>query len=80
MLGNWRTSALSKPAAPSPGRRLSAQAVMASACLPQLFQAPEIDGRLYWDGGYAANPALGPLVEMGESRAEAPAERVAPAV
>ncbi len=50
------------------GRRLSAQAVMASACLPQLFQAPEIDGRLYWDGGYAANPALGPLVEMGESR------------
>lgn len=49
------------------GKRLTAQAVMASACLPQLFQAPEIDGKLYWDGGYAANPALGPLVEMGES-------------
>lgn len=49
------------------GRRLSAEAVMASACLPQLFQAPEINGRLYWDGGYSANPALGPLVEMGES-------------
>ncbi|HMN21236.1 MAG TPA: patatin-like phospholipase family protein [Ottowia sp.] len=50
------------------GRGLSAQSVMASACLPQLFRAPEIDGRLYWDGGYSANPALGPLVEMGETR------------
>ncbi|QTD46330.1 patatin-like phospholipase family protein [Ottowia testudinis] len=49
------------------GRRLTAQAVMASACLPQLFQAPEIDGKTYWDGGYSANPALGPLVEMGET-------------
>ena len=50
------------------GRRLTAQAVMASACLPQLFQAPEIGGKLYWDGGYASNPALGPLVESGESQ------------
>ena len=50
------------------GRRLTAQAVMASACLPQLFQAPEINGKLYWDGGYSANPALGPLVELGETR------------
>ena len=50
------------------GRRLTAQAVMASACLPQLFQAPEINGKLYWDGGYASNPALGPLVESGESQ------------
>ena len=49
------------------GRRVTAQAVMASACLPQLFQAPEIDGKTYWDGGYSANPALGPLVEMGET-------------
>ena len=49
------------------GKRLTAQAVMASACLPQLFQAPEIDGKTYWDGGYSANPAIGPLVEMGES-------------
>ena len=47
------------------GKRLTAQAVMASACLPQLFRAPEIEGKQYWDGGYAANPALGPLVEMG---------------
>ena len=50
------------------GKRLTAQAVMASACLPQLFQAPEIDGKQYWDGGYAANPALGPLVEQRETR------------
>lgn len=49
------------------GRRLTAQAVMASACLPQLFQAPEIDGKTYWDGGYSANPALGPLVALGDS-------------
>jgi NTE family protein len=48
------------------GKRLTADAVMASACLPQLFQAPEIDGKLYWDGGYSANPALGPLIAMGE--------------
>jgi NTE family protein len=50
------------------GKRLSAQAVMASCCLPRLFRAPEIDGRLYWDGGYSANPSLRPLLEMGECR------------
>ena len=50
------------------GRRLTAQAVMASACLPQLFQAPEINGKLYWDGGYASNPPLGPLVESDGSQ------------
>lgn len=36
-------------------------AVMASACLPQLFQAVEIDGEAYWDGGYMGNPSLWPL-------------------
>lgn len=35
--------------------------VMASACLPQLFQAVNIDGEAYWDGGYAGNPPLWPL-------------------
>ncbi len=45
------------------GPRLSAQAVMASACLPLLFQAVEIDGKPYWDGGYSANPPLMPLVD-----------------
>ena len=45
------------------GKRLTAKAVMASACLPMLFHAPEIDGRQYWDGGYSANPAFRPLIE-----------------
>lgn len=44
------------------GEQVSAQAVMASACLPQLFRAVEIDGQAYWDGGYSANPALTPLI------------------
>ncbi len=37
------------------------EAVMASACLPVLFQAVEIDGEPYWDGGYMGNPSLFPL-------------------
>ena len=37
--------------------------VMASACLPFLFKAVEIDGEVYWDGGYMGNPALFPLVD-----------------
>ena len=41
---------------------LSADAVMASACLPHLFQAVEIDGEPYWDGGYMGNPAIYPLI------------------
>ncbi len=41
---------------------LSADVVMASACLPLLFHAVEIDGEAYWDGGYLANPSLLPLV------------------
>src|SRR5690606_6308480 len=36
--------------------------VMASACLPFLFQAVEIDGTPYWDGGYVGNPPLYPLI------------------
>lgn len=41
---------------------LSVDAVMASTCLPSLFQAVEIDGEEYWDGGFIGNPALYPLV------------------
>jgi NTE family protein len=37
--------------------------VMASACLPFLYQAVEIDGRAYWDGGYMGNPPLWPLFD-----------------
>ncbi len=40
------------------GPELTADHVMASACLPYLFQAGEIDGVPYWDGGYMGNPAL----------------------
>jgi len=40
---------------------LTADHVMASACLPTLFQAVPIDGEYYWDGGYAGNPPLWPL-------------------
>jgi NTE family protein len=47
---------------------LSAAAVMASACLPSLFQAVEIDGEAYWDGGYMGNPAIYPLIYDCQSR------------
>jgi NTE family protein len=40
---------------------LTADHLMASACLPTLFQAVEIDGEPYWDGGYVGNPPLWPL-------------------
>ena len=40
---------------------LTPDVVMASACLPQIFQAVEIDGAPYWDGGYGGNPALYPF-------------------
>jgi NTE family protein len=46
---------------------LSADAVMASACLPEVFQAVEIDGESYWDGGYMGNPVLSPLVEESDA-------------
>ncbi|MEQ6916844.1 patatin-like phospholipase family protein [Halomonas aquatica] len=41
---------------------MSLDAVMASACLPTVFQAVEIDGEAYWDGGYMGNPSLSPLL------------------
>jgi NTE family protein len=41
--------------------------VMASACLPQLFHAVEVDGEHYWDGGYMGNPALFPLYYATQS-------------
>ena len=42
---------------------ITAEAVCASACLPHMFQAVEIDGEFYWDGGYIGNPAMFPLFE-----------------
>jgi NTE family protein len=41
---------------------ISVDAVLASACLPPYFQAVEIDGEHYWDGGYLGNPAIYPLI------------------
>lgn len=43
---------------------LTSAHVLASACLPQMFQAIEIDGAHYWDGGYTGNPALFPLFQV----------------
>lgn len=49
------------------GAALSADAVMASACLPMAFKAVEIQGESYWDGGYSGNPALHPLIYLTET-------------
>src|SRR6185437_13953565 len=49
-------------------RELSVDALLASSCLPTVFHAPRIDGQTYWDGGYAANPAVFPLLRGGRSR------------
>jgi NTE family protein len=47
---------------------LSADVVLASACLPMLFRAVEIEGESYWDGGYIGNPAIFPLIYDVECR------------
>ena len=47
---------------------MSLDAVMASACLPFLFKAVEIDGEHYWDGGYMGNPVLFPFFYKCKSR------------
>ena len=49
-------------------RELTADALLASACLPQLHQAVAIDGAAYWDGGFVSNPPLLPLVEGCRTR------------
>jgi len=41
--------------------------LLASACLPFLFQAVTIDGEPYWDGGYMGNPAIFPLIYGAET-------------
>ncbi len=46
-------------------KEITLDAVLASACLPQAFQAVEIDGAPYWDGGYMGNPSLFPLIYSG---------------
>ena len=46
---------------------LTLEMLLASACLPLFFQAPEIDGEYYWDGGYSGNPPLFPLHNCSDS-------------
>jgi NTE family protein len=41
---------------------ITADVLLASACLPTMFRAVEIDGEAYWDGGYTGNPTITPLV------------------
>ncbi len=50
------------------GSEITTDTLLASACLPSLFQAVEIDGEAYWDGGYMGNPAVWPLVHGAECR------------
>jgi NTE family protein len=47
---------------------LTPEVLIASACLPTMFQAVEIDGEAYWDGGYSGNPTITPLVRECTSR------------
>ena len=47
---------------------MSVECILASACLPTLFQAVEIGGEHYWDGGYVGNPGLFPLIYNCDSR------------
>jgi len=50
------------------GEELSIDALLASACLPQVFQTVVIDGEPYWDGGFVGNPPLFPLIYNAASR------------
>ena len=46
---------------------ITADVLLASACLPTMFRAIEIQGEPYWDGGYAGNPTITPLVRECDS-------------
>jgi len=50
------------------GKDLGVEHVLASACLPLMMHAVEVDGEFYWDGSYAGNPAIFPLVYDCEAR------------
>jgi NTE family protein len=45
-----------------PTEEVSLEVLLASACLPSVFRAVEVDGEAYWDGGYMGNPVLSPLL------------------
>jgi len=46
---------------------ITSDMLMASACLPMLYKAVEIDGEFYWDGGYMGNPPIYPLIDYTDS-------------
>jgi NTE family protein len=46
---------------------ITADVLLASACLPMMFRAVEIEGETYWDGGYSGNPTITPLVRESEA-------------
>ncbi|MCL9682654.1 patatin-like phospholipase family protein [Legionella maioricensis] len=48
-------------------QEITPDVLLASACLPSMFQAIEIDGEAYWDGGYTGNPTITPLIQECES-------------
>jgi NTE family protein len=48
-------------------KEITPDVLLASACLPTMFQAIEIDGEPYWDGGYAGNPTITPLVRESDA-------------
>lgn len=47
---------------------MSPEVLLASACLPTMFQAVEIEGEAYWDGGFVGNPTLTPLVRESDAQ------------
>jgi NTE family protein len=47
--------------------QITPDVLLASGCLPTMFQAVEIDGEFYWDGGYSGNPTITPLVRECQS-------------
>jgi NTE family protein len=49
-------------------RELTLDMVLASACVPHLFRAVEVEGEAYWDGGYMGNPPIYPLIYNTQSR------------
>jgi NTE family protein len=49
-------------------KEITADVLLASACLPTMFHAVEIGGESYWDGGYAGNPTLTPLIRESDAR------------
>lgn len=62
------------------GSELTADALLASACLPDIFRAVEIDGRSYWDGGYLGNPVLTPFFTQDQGTTDILIVQVTPFV